>query len=81
MTQFLNIFNNIKSLNIYFIESHQSYLIEKTNLPHLKTLTVKKSRDLRWFKNLNSLKNLSIEILEEITDIEEVINPIKLVFL
>ncbi len=75
-------FKNIKHLNLNCqVESLNRCLIFKIYLPKLESLVLKNSRYLRLFSRLNSLKTINVEKLEKVADIEENIDPTRLIML
>ena len=55
------------------------FLNKKINLPKLQTLSIKNSKDLRYFIGLESLKKIIIGHFYKIDNIEQIMDPTKIV--
>ena len=61
LTKFLNIFKNIKTLDLLSFNFEKIELSQKINLPSLISLMVFKGKYLRYFVQINTLTHLKIK--------------------
>ena len=72
----MNLFINIKILNIYTIFPKDITL--KITLPKLESLSVVNSYELNYFRGLKSLREIYVQEWDGIIEIDEIFDPSKL---